>query len=81
MQTTPDFSSFAECFDVRESVIENLFEEYEREVEAFDLDLNFFEYLVEEFAQASYMIAALSGGDAVDCLEAYDQTFKVYEND
>lgn len=81
MQTTPDFSSLAECFDVRESVIENLFEEYEREVEAFDLDLNFYEYLVEEFAQAAYMVAALSGDDAVDCLEAYDETFKIFEND
>ena len=79
MQTTPDFSSLAECFDVRESVIENLFEEYEREVEAFDLDFNFYEYLVEEFAQAAYMVAALSGDDAVDCLEAYDDTFKIFE--
>ncbi len=41
MQTTPDFSSLAECFDVRESVIENLFEEYERELEAFNFELSF----------------------------------------
>lgn len=79
MQTTPDFSSLSECFDVRESVIENLFEEYERELDAFNFELSFYEYLVEEFAQAAYMVAALNGGDAVDCLEAYDITFDLYE--
>jgi hypothetical protein len=41
--------------------------------------LYFYEYLVEEFAQAAYMVAALNGGNAVDCLEAYDVTFDLYE--
>ena len=81
MYTTPDLAALAERFLVRESVIENLFEEYEREVEAFDLDISFYHYLVEEFAQASFMITALNGGDAVDCLESYDHTFDLYDDD
>jgi len=80
--TIPDFSSYAECFGVRESVIENLFEEYELETEAFGIEITFYEYLVEEFAQASYMIEALqNGGDAVDCLEAYDATYSLFDED
>mgnify|MGYP003334790101 CR=1 FL=1 len=51
MSTSPDFSALAERFIVKESVIENLFEEYELEMEAFGLEISFFEYLVEEFAQ------------------------------
>jgi len=37
MSTTPDFSQLAERFIVKESVIENLYEEYELEMEAFGL--------------------------------------------
>ncbi len=80
--TVPDFSALAECFAVRESVIENLFEEYELETEAFGIEITFYEYLVEEFAQAAYMIEALqNGGDAVDCLEAYDTTYSLFDED
>jgi hypothetical protein len=80
--TVPDFSALAECFAVRESVIENLFEEYEVEVEAFGIEINFYEYLVEEFAQAAYMIEALqNNGDAVDCLEAYDAAYSLFEDE
>lgn len=79
--TIPDFAAYAECFGVRESVIENLFEEYELEVESFGIEITFYEYLVEEFAQAAYMIEALqNGGDAVDCLEAYDETYSFLES-
>lgn len=79
--TTPDFQQLAERFLVRESVIENLFEEYEMECEAYGFDISFYAYLVEEFAQASYMMEALNGGDAVDCLEAYDQTYSTFDDD
>jgi len=79
--TVPDFAAYAECLGVRESVIENLFEEYELEVEAFGIEITFYEYLLEEFAQAAYMIEALqNGGDAVDCLEAYDETYTFLES-
>jgi len=39
------------------------------------LEISFYEYLVEEFAQAAYMVAAMEGGSAVECLEAYDETY------
>ena len=80
MSTAPDFSALAERFIVKESVIENLFEEYELEMEAFGLEISFYEYLVEEFAQAAYMLAAMEGGDAVDCLEAYDETYSDFDD-
>lgn len=77
----PDFDEYAERFGVRTSVIENLYEEYELEVEAFEFEITFFEFLVEEFAQASYMIEAIqNNGDAVDCLEAYDQTYNMFDD-
>lgn len=80
MSTSPDFSALAERFIVKESVIENLFEEYELEMEAFGLEISFYEYLVEEFAQAAYMVAAMEGGSAVDCLEAYDETYSDFDD-
>jgi hypothetical protein len=51
------------------------------ECEAYGFDISFYAYLVEEFAQASYMMEALNGGDAVDCLEAYDQTYSTFDDD
>lgn len=80
-RTTPNFTQLAEHFLVRESVIENLFEEYELEVEAFDVEITFFEYLVEEFAQAAYMLAAVQGEDVVECLEAYDEAYSDLADD
>lgn len=78
----PDFAEYAERFGVRESVIENLYEEYELETEAFNIEITFFEFLVEEFAQAAYMIEAIqNNGDAVDCLEAYDACYSLFDND
>lgn len=82
VRVVPDFAEYAERFGVRESVIENLYEEYELEVECFELDTSFFEFLVEEFAQAAYMIEAIhNNGDAVDCLEAYDVCYNTFDND
>jgi hypothetical protein len=78
--TVPDFAAYSEYFGVHESVIENLFEEYELEVEAFGIEITFHEYLVEEFAQAAYMLEALQNGHAVDCLEAYDATYSFLED-
>lgn len=76
-----DFDEYAERFGVRTSVIENLYEEYQLEVEAFEVEISFFEFLVEEFAQASYMIEAIqNNGDAIDCLEAYDQTYSMFDD-
>jgi hypothetical protein len=49
-------------------------------MEAFGLEITFFEYLVEEFAQAAYMLAAMEGGDAVDCLEAYDEAYSDFDD-
>lgn len=78
----PDFAEYAERFGIRESVVENLYEEYAMEVEAFEVEITFFEYLVEEFAQAAYMIEAIeNNGDAVDCLEAYDACYTLFDND
>lgn len=79
--SAPDFTQLAERFNIRESVLENLYEEYNLEVEAFDLDYEFEEYLIEEFAQASFIIAAVNGGDVVECLEAYDDTYSVLADD
>lgn len=82
VRIVPDFSEYAEKFGVRESVIENLFEEYEFEAESFGAEFTFFEFLIEEFAQAAYMIEAISNnGAAVDCLEAYDQCYNMFDND
>jgi hypothetical protein len=73
--SAPDYAALSEHFCLRESVLENLYDEYLLEVEAFDLDIEFFDYLVEECAQYAYLNAALQGGDAVDCLEAYDNVY------
>lgn len=81
-RTTPDMNALANRFAVHESVIENLYEEYEFESElyaAFDAEVSFEEFLMEEFAQAHYMIEAIQKkGDAIACLEAYD-TFYTHE--
>jgi hypothetical protein len=73
--SAPDYAALSEHFRLRESVLENLYEEYLLEVEAFDLDIEFFDFLVEECAQYAYMNVALQGGDAVDCLESYDYVY------
>lgn len=84
--TVPDFTGLAKRFNVHESVIENMYEEYEFESEvfqaSFDLDVSFEDYLIEEFAEAYYMIEAIqNNGTAMDCLEAYDNAYLCYEND
>lgn len=82
VRVVPDFAEYAERFGVRESVIEDLYEEYVMEVEAFGVEITFFEYLVEGFAQAAYMIEAIeNNGNAVDCLEAYDACYTLFDND
>ena len=79
--SAPDFTQLSERFNVRESVLENLYEEYNLEVEAFGLDYEFEDYLIEEFAQASFILTAVEGGDVVECLEAYDDTYVSLAND
>lgn len=76
-----DNAYYAELFDVRESVIENLHEDYEIERELYQFeceDFTFFAFLVEQFAQAHYLFAAIDGGDVLDCLEAYDNAYDHY---
>lgn len=77
--STPNFDQIAEEFDIHVSVIENLYEEFISESECFNFedDYTFRDYLVEEFAQAAFIFAAIEGGDAVDCLEAYDTAYSV----
>lgn len=68
----------AEHFGVRESIIENLREEFEHEVNlgySGDEYSDFFIYLVKEFSQASFLNSAEAGEDIVECLEAYDATW------
>ena len=68
----------AEHFGVRESIIENLREEFEHEVNlgySGDEYSDFFIYLVKEFSQASFLYSAEAGEDVVECLEAYDATW------
>ena len=68
----------SEHFGVRESVIENLREEFEHEVSlgySGDEYSDFFIYLVKEFSQASFLYSAEAGEDIVECLEAYDATW------
>ncbi len=79
--SAPDFAQLAERFGVRESVLENLYEEYNLEVEAFGLDYEFTDYLIEEFAQASFILAAIEGQEIVECLEAYDDTYTLLADD
>lgn len=79
--SAPDFAQLAERFGVRESVLENLYEEYNLEVEAFGLDYEFTDYLIEEFAQASFILAAIEGQEVVECLEAYDDTYTLLADD
>lgn len=79
--SAPDFAQLAERFGVRESVLENLYEEYNLEVEAFGLDYEFTDYLIEEFAQASFILAAIEGEEIVECLEAYDDTYTLLADD
>ena len=78
MITANDFELLAEHFGVRESIIENLREEFEHEVSlgySGDEYSDFFIYLVEEFAQASFLYSAENGEDVLQCLEAYDATW------
>ena len=73
-----DFELLAEHFGVRESIIENLREEFEHEVSlgySGDEYSDFFIYLVKEFAQASFLYSAENGEDVLQCLEAYDATW------
>jgi len=79
--SAPDFAQLADRFGVRESVLENLYEEYSLEVEAFGLDYEFTDYLIEEFAQASFILAAIEGQEIVECLEAYDDTYTLLADD
>lgn len=79
--SAPDFAVLAERFGIRESVVENLYEEYQLEVEAFGLDYEFIDYLIEEFAQASFILTAIEGEDIVECLEAYDDTYTFLADD
>ena len=79
MSQPSTIAELAEHFDVRESVIESLQEDYEIENGYDDdFDLTLFEYLIEQFAQAHFMFAAIDGGDVVDCLEAYDSACNHY---
>lgn len=76
--STPNFDQLAEAFGIHVSVIENLYEEFLAESEVFAFESAFYgfeDYLVEEFAQAAFIFAALEGGDVVDCLEAYDTAY------
>ena len=73
-----DFELLAEHFGVRETIIENLREEFEHEVSlgyTGDEYSDFFIYLVKEFSQASFLYAAENGEDVMECLEAYDATW------
>ena len=76
--TTVNFEELAEHFGVRESIIENLYEEFEALVESgytSDEYSDFFIYLVREFSQASFLYSAENGEDVIQCLEAYDATW------
>lgn len=72
---TANLERYAEYFGMQQSVIENIYEEYEAEVERFDTDMDFFTYMVEELSNCAFMVAALNGGNVVECLEAYDEAF------
>ena len=68
----------AEHFGVRESIIENLREEFEHEVSlgySGDEYSDFFIYLVREFSQAAFLYSAENGEDIIECLEAFDTTW------
>jgi len=78
MITANDFEMLAEHFGVRESIIENLREEFEHEVSlgySGDEYSDFFIYLVKEFSQAAFLYSAENGEDVIQCLEAYDATW------
>jgi len=78
MITANDFELLAEHFGVRESIIENLREEFEHEVSlgySGDEYSDFFIYLVKEFSQAAFLYSAENGEDVLQCLEAYDATW------
>lgn len=81
MSTTPNFSHYAEHFNIKESVISNMYEEYEMEMELLGGEYSFFDYLIEEFANAAFIHAAVDGGDIVDCLEAYDSAYEALADD
>jgi len=73
-----DFELLAEHFGVRETIIENLREEFEHEVSlgySGDEYSDFFIYLVKEFSQAAFLYSAENGEDVIQCLEAYDATW------
>ena len=73
--SAPDFAEYSEIFGVRECVLENLYEDFCAEAEVSDFEIDFFAYLVEEFANFAYLEAAINGENAVDCLEAYDRVY------
>ncbi len=79
MSQPSTIAELAEHFDVRESVIESLQEDFDLESECDeDFELTLFDYIIEQFAQAHFLFVAIDGGDAVDCLEAYDAAYNHY---
>ena len=76
--TTADYEALADHFGVRESIIENLHEEFEQQVAngyTADEYSDFFIYLVREFSQAAFLYSAENGEDIIECLEAFDTTW------
>jgi hypothetical protein len=77
--SAPDFGIFATAFNVRESVIENLYEDYLAQYEEDDEYCPDFEgYLVDQFATHAYLQAALEGGGIIECLEACDAVYSSF---
>ena len=73
--------TIAEKLGMHISVVENYEEEWvEQNVGLLEPDESFEEFLCRTFAECAFLIQATEGeGNAMECLEAYDEAYSVTE--
>lgn len=68
----------AERLGIHTSVVENYEEEWLAEQESEEEDFiteSFTDFLCRTFAECTFLLEAIAGSDAMNCLEAYDETY------
>jgi hypothetical protein len=68
----------AERLGIHTSVVENYEEEWlfqQKNIESEFIPESFIDFICRTFAECSFNCEAMSGSDAMGCLEAYDETY------
>ena len=76
-------SDIAERLGFHISVVENYEEEWQAQQQEQEEDFiteSFTFFLCRTFAECSFLMTAIEGGDAVGCLESYDEAYNNIEN-